>query len=82
MRVAFVPRSAEIQPLFWRFVTFIHTYTHTPTRTETYTQPSPPFNQCSTMDEQQLHAASTRIRLTPCMPSIVAFVFDVGSTLV
>lgn len=23
MRVAFVPRSAEIQPLFWRFVTFI-----------------------------------------------------------
>jgi hypothetical protein len=22
MRVAFVPRSAEIQPLFWRFVTF------------------------------------------------------------
>jgi len=28
MRVAFVPRSAEIQPTFWRFVTksFIHTY--------------------------------------------------------
>ena len=23
MRVAFVPRSAEIQPLFWRFVLFI-----------------------------------------------------------
>ncbi len=23
MRVAFVPRSAEIQPLFWRFVFFI-----------------------------------------------------------
>ena len=22
MRVAFVPRSAEIQPLFWRFVNF------------------------------------------------------------
>jgi hypothetical protein len=25
MRVAFVPRSAEIQPLFWRFVTFTPT---------------------------------------------------------
>ena len=25
MRVAFVPRSAEIQPLFWRFVTFLTT---------------------------------------------------------
>lgn len=30
MRVAFVPRSAEIQPLFWRFVTFIpHPFTTT-----------------------------------------------------
>ena len=28
MRVAFVPRSAEIQPLFWRFVTFILTHSH------------------------------------------------------
>ena len=34
MRVAFVPRSTEIQPLFWRFVTFIpltHYYNATPT---------------------------------------------------
>ena len=28
MRVAFVPRSAEIQPLFWRFVTFIPLLPH------------------------------------------------------
>jgi len=26
VRVAFVPRSAEIQPSFWRFVTFILTH--------------------------------------------------------
>jgi hypothetical protein len=36
MRVAFVPRSAEIQPLFWRFVTFTHTHTHTHSLTLTH----------------------------------------------
>ena len=28
MRVALVPRSAEIQPTFWRFVTFTHLINH------------------------------------------------------
>jgi hypothetical protein len=28
MRVALVPRSAEIQPTFWRFVTFTYLHTH------------------------------------------------------
>ena len=34
MRVAFVPRSAEIQPLFWRFV---NTQSQEKTTTTTYT---------------------------------------------
>src|SRR3954467_14361944 len=39
MRVAFVPRSAEIQPLFWRFVTFTHNTTNKQTNLL-----QPPYN--------------------------------------
>ena len=56
MRVAFVPRSAEIQPLFWRFVTFIHhqhTHSHTPLK-PTLTL-APPLIQCSKQWTHQQH---------------------------
>ena len=43
MRVAFVPRSAEIQPPFWRFVTFIHPHSpHFHLTLWNYTLPSSP----------------------------------------
>src|SRR5689334_13926907 len=44
MRVAPVPRSAEIQPLFWRFVKHPLVHTHTHTHTDVTLQPPSPFS--------------------------------------